>query len=245
MLQSWAGLAEGVAEAVVKPPIAGIVEDALNSPNPAYFLGGKTADAAITAPTLMFGGEGALARSGLGEVEGTGLLPHPFPDHTPPGTGGHLPVGTGDHPLPHHGPLSADLLPDSSHLGGAPDPSGIELDMRLKDGWNPDQVGAMRDKIDRFNQAVADGGFQQVDPMPRNPVIRQPFLDSLGLDRVPPGMHVDHIRDLQAGGLDSFENMMLLDGSVNMSFGKQLNFQMSQYDAGTIFSLLRLLEGNR
>jgi hypothetical protein len=54
-------------------------------------------------------------------------------------------------------------------------------------------------------------------------------------------MHVDHIRDLQAGGLDGIENMMLLDGSVNMSVGKQLNIAMSGYEPQTIFSMLRLL----
>ncbi len=90
VLESWAGLAEGAAEAIVKPPIAGIVEDALNSPNPAYFLGGKTAEAAITAPSMVFGPEALAARGGLAEVEGAGGFGATGGLHLPPET----PIGT-------------------------------------------------------------------------------------------------------------------------------------------------------
>lgn len=65
VVKSWAGLAEGVAEAAVTPPVAGIARDFLESPNPAYFAGGAAADAALTAPSLLFGGEGAMVRAGL------------------------------------------------------------------------------------------------------------------------------------------------------------------------------------
>lgn len=109
VLESWAGLAQGAAEAIVKPPIAGIVEDALNSPNPAYFLGGKTAEAAITAPSMMFGPEALAARGGLAEAEGAGGLGATgglhLPHETPPLQGGpHLPHESppivGEHPAP-------------------------------------------------------------------------------------------------------------------------------------------------
>ena len=63
--KSWAGSATGVAEAAVTPPIAGIAKDFLDSPSPAYFAGGAAADAALTAPSLLFGGEGAVVRAGL------------------------------------------------------------------------------------------------------------------------------------------------------------------------------------
>ncbi|AYE95833.1 hypothetical protein C0J29_14485 [Mycobacterium paragordonae] len=123
VLESWAGLAEGAAEAIVKPPIAGIVEDALNSPNPAYFLGGKTAEAAITAPSMMFGPEALAARGGLVEAEGAGgfgatgglHLPHETP---PIANGPHLP-----HEIPparEHGP--AELVPHS--VGHTTTPTG-------------------------------------------------------------------------------------------------------------------------
>ncbi|PJE01677.1 MAG: hypothetical protein CK428_30930 [Mycobacterium sp.] len=130
VLESWAGLAEGAAEAIVKPPIAGIVEDALNSPNPAYFLGGKTAEAAITAPSMMFGPEALAARGGLVEAEGAGgfgatgglHLPHETP---PIANGPHLPHEIP--PVPHeippareHGP--AELEPHS--VGHTTTPTG-------------------------------------------------------------------------------------------------------------------------
>jgi hypothetical protein len=132
VLESWAGLAEGAAEAIVKPPIAGIVEDALNSPNPAYFLGGKTAEAAITAPTMMFGPEALAARGGLVEAEGgfgaTGGL-H-LPHETPPiANGPHLPHEA--LPAPQHGPVElaphgvgAQTAVPAGELAGHP-PQGV------------------------------------------------------------------------------------------------------------------------
>ena len=52
---------DGHRETAANPPgaLIGEVKNALDSPSPAYFLGGKAADAAVTLPTLLFGGEGA------------------------------------------------------------------------------------------------------------------------------------------------------------------------------------------
>lgn len=65
--ESWEGLAEGTAERLTDPVGAtiGDVQDALNSPSAAYYLGERAADVATTAPTLIFGGEGAAVRVGL------------------------------------------------------------------------------------------------------------------------------------------------------------------------------------
>lgn len=71
VLQSWAGLAKGLAQQFSDPlgmPAAAIrneVTGFLDSPSPAYYAGGHAADAAMTAPTLLFGGEGAMVRAGL------------------------------------------------------------------------------------------------------------------------------------------------------------------------------------
>lgn len=71
VLESWAGLAKGLAEQFSDPlgmPVAAIRDEVtglLNSPSPAYWAGGHAADAAMTAPSLVFGGEGAAVRAGL------------------------------------------------------------------------------------------------------------------------------------------------------------------------------------
>ncbi|MFY9921144.1 MAG: TNT domain-containing protein, partial [Mycobacterium sp.] len=67
VLESWGGLLKGTAETVVNPAGAAVeeIKNAVNSPSPAYYLGEKTFDAASTAATLPWGGEGAAIRGGL------------------------------------------------------------------------------------------------------------------------------------------------------------------------------------
>lgn len=76
MGNAWGGMAKGLAgkaeEYLTMGPVAPIKDAAqeFNSflDNPAYYAGEKGADAAFTAPTLMFGGEGATIRAGLGDM---------------------------------------------------------------------------------------------------------------------------------------------------------------------------------
>ncbi|WP_234834951.1 TNT domain-containing protein [Mycolicibacterium stellerae] len=67
VLESWGGLLQGTAETVVNPAGAAVeeIKNAVNSPSPAYYLGEKTFDAASTAVTLPWGGEGAAIRDAL------------------------------------------------------------------------------------------------------------------------------------------------------------------------------------
>jgi uncharacterized protein YukE len=67
VIESWEGLVKGTNEIVHNPVGAAIgeVQNALDSPSPAYYLGGKASDAATTLPGLLFGGEGAAVRAGL------------------------------------------------------------------------------------------------------------------------------------------------------------------------------------
>jgi hypothetical protein len=144
-----------------------------------------------------------------------------------------------DVPTPH-----ADVPSPIDHHVDVPGTGGDmpHIDVNMKDGWSDFQQSQMQDKVEQFNNAVGDHGFTQTPPAVRDPGIRQDFLDSLGLDRVPPGFHVDHTRDLQAGGTDTLDNMGLLDGSVNSSFGSQLNKGMNQFPLGTVFGGVRLPE---
>ena len=67
VLQSWEQMLQGTAETVQNPVGAAIgeVKNALDSPSPAYYLGGKASDAATTLPAMLFGGEGAFVKAGL------------------------------------------------------------------------------------------------------------------------------------------------------------------------------------
>jgi hypothetical protein len=153
--------------------------------------------------------------------------------------GDDIPTPHLDVPTPH-----ADVPSPVDHHVDVPGTGGDmpHIDVNMKDGWSDFQQSQMQDKIEQFNNAVGDHGFTQTPPAVRDPGIRQDFLDSLGLDRVPPGFHVDHTRDLQAGGTDTLDNMGLLDGSVNSSFGSQLNKGMNQFPPGTVFGGVRLPE---
>lgn len=206
--------------------------------NPGHYAGGKLFDATVAGATLPFGGEGAFGRALLPEVGAVerGALPQlgAFSHDVAPG----IPHSVLDPPLGGgHGPLSLDHGLPSDFGGSSPLPN---MDIYPHDSWTPFQQSQMDMKIQEFNNAIGENGFQQTAPVPRDPTIRQLFLNELGLDRVPPGMHVDHIRDLQAGGRDAFENMMLLDGRVNMSFGAQMNARFNEFPEGTLFGKVQI-----
>jgi uncharacterized protein YukE len=67
VLQSWEQMLKGTLGTAQNPMGAamGELQHAVDSPSLSYYLGEKGADAAFTAPTLMFGGEGAAVEAGL------------------------------------------------------------------------------------------------------------------------------------------------------------------------------------
>lgn len=64
VLKSWEQMLKGTLE-TVQNPSGGEIKGALDSPSAAYYLGGKTSDAAVALPGLLFGGEGAVVEAGL------------------------------------------------------------------------------------------------------------------------------------------------------------------------------------
>ncbi|SKV05939.1 Uncharacterised protein [Mycobacteroides abscessus subsp. bolletii] len=226
--EAWKGVAKGLWDVVNPEPVhqvergidqaQGAIDEVKSGiDNPKAFIGKHGIEIAAGIATAPLGGEGAL----LG-TEGRALT-HGFDDG-----GGHHSV---EHPSP-----AGDYGQVGDHGGGGNLP---HIEINMKDGWSEFQQSQMEHKMQQFNDAVGDGGFSQTPPGVRDPAVRQLFLDTLGLDRVPPGFHVDHTRDLQAGGTDTVGNMGLLDGSVNMSFGSQLNSRMNEFPPGTIFGGVR------
>ena len=70
VLQSWEQMLKGTLETAQNPMGAamGELQNAIDSPSAAYYLGGKASDGAFALPGLLFGGEGAAAVSEFGEI---------------------------------------------------------------------------------------------------------------------------------------------------------------------------------
>lgn len=76
--ESWSGLVQGLNETITDPvgTAVGEVQNALDSPSAAYYLGEKTFDVGASAATLPFGGEFAAVRAGLpAEIATSGGVP--------------------------------------------------------------------------------------------------------------------------------------------------------------------------
>lgn len=137
MLESWQRMLKGTVETVQNPvgAAAGEIENAFESPSPAYYLGGKAADAAFALPGL-FGGEGAAVEAELGDI-GPGVL------DTGPAVSPHAPVGF-DVPFgynPWAEQAATDLNFAFAHGGPTPSLSQQLADMSTHYiGDNPDRV---------------------------------------------------------------------------------------------------------
>ncbi len=137
MGDAWGGMAKGLGQKaedfLLLGPVAPI-KDAVPEfksflDNPAYYAGERGADAAFTAPSLMFGGEGAGLRAGLDEVGGLDAaagVAHDLPAvHPPLSPLGDAPSGFHAPDVPHEAPL-----PGGGHPSGpieGPPPAGHGL----------------------------------------------------------------------------------------------------------------------
>jgi hypothetical protein len=149
-LHSWEQMLNGTVETVQNPlgAAVGEVQNALNSPSPAYFLGGRTADGAFALPGLLFGGEGA-AVSRAAELTELGAL------DTGPVVSQYARAGF-DHPFSYHSwaeGAAEDLNTAFAH-GGPTRGLGEQLaDMSTHYvGDNPDRV-----VLGKFN--TYEGGY--------------------------------------------------------------------------------------
>lgn len=131
VLESWRELIKSTNDQLTNPVGAAIdeVKSALDSPSLAYYLGGKTAEGAIAAPGVIFGGEGViLARAGaLDDIASVGAVPRELIDNpTATSTIEHsTPTPLGD-VSSHHG----------THIP-LYDPPPLPPDSPLFDGYDP------------------------------------------------------------------------------------------------------------
>ncbi|ORW44523.1 WXG100 family type VII secretion target [Mycobacterium paraense] len=160
VLESWQQMLKGTMETVQNPIGAafGEIKNAVDSPSPAYYLGGKASDGAFALPGLLFGGEGAgIGR--LADIDAAAAVDY-GPTHLP-----HIPVGL-DHPVSYQ-PFAGDAALDlySAFVHGEPTTG---LSQQLADmsthyvGDNPDRVVLGKwDGLDGgyIGEARANGGI--------------------------------------------------------------------------------------
>ncbi|MBS1511485.1 MAG: HNH endonuclease [Bacteroidetes bacterium] len=114
--------------------------------------------------------------------------------------------------------------------------AGVDLALKPKSTWNADQMAQARAKAKALSDAET--------VVTKNPVVRDTKLRSNFIKRgskVAPNEHVDHIVDLQLGGTNEASNLQALDGSVNSSFGKQIQLQIRNLPDGTRVNRVNLL----
>jgi filamentous hemagglutinin len=104
--------------------------------------------------------------------------------------------------------------------------------LKYKPGWSAEQIAAADGKVASLNQAAQNGELV-LTPVQRSGTSAASRYRSAG-NSVPPGADVDHVIDLQLGGLDDVVNMSPLNASVNRSLGAQIACQLSGMPAGTV-----------
>lgn len=114
--------------------------------------------------------------------------------------------------------------------------------LKFKDGWNDAQKIAAIDKVTAL-QGLADEGKlikTLVDDASRSFDARKLLASVVGKDALK-GLDVDHIHELQLGGLaDDILNLKALDPSVNRSLGAQIRAQIADLDFGTIIKVIKI-----
>ena len=102
-----------------------------------------------------------------------------------------------------------------------------DLEISYKDGWTDAQRSAADAKIEALNNRDLT-----VSTPNRGSTSAADIYRGAGND-IPDGSDIDHIQDLQLGGIDDIDNMWPLDASVNRSLGSQINHLIKDLDNGT------------
>ena len=102
-----------------------------------------------------------------------------------------------------------------------------DLILKYKKGWTKAQRKAAKEKT----KALTKADTKVVRGPLRKPGTKKRFERAGG--KIKKGEDVDHVQDLQLGGIDDTSNMSGLDRSVNRSLGKQINNRTKDLPNGT------------
>ena len=112
------------------------------------------------------------------------------------------------------------------------------MTLHYRDGWTEAQRAAADAKVGSLNKA-AEAGELSVTSAERSGTSAASRYRSAG-NEIPSGSDVDHVRDLQLGGVDDVSNMSPLNSSVNRSLGPQIHHQIKVLPIGTCIVAVRI-----
>ena len=114
--------------------------------------------------------------------------------------------------------------------------SGVNLVLKMKPGWTAEQKAEAIKKV----KALSENSTIVTKVPKREANLRGRFIKAGG--EIEKGQDVDHIIDLQLGGVDEILNTQALDQSVNRSLGTQINNQIKDLPVGTVISKITIIE---
>ncbi|WP_206073840.1 hypothetical protein [Mesorhizobium sophorae] len=145
-------------------------------------------------------------------------------------------------------PATAEIASDSTISGAGPSspvgghaptnkaPVGQDLGLTYMPHWNAAQRAAADLKVKMLTEAVTVvSRAVRVGTSARKIFKRAGFL-------IPFGNDIDHIIDLQLGGLHQLSNFAILDSSVNRSLGKQIHDLIKNLPVGTVINKVTIGE---
>jgi hypothetical protein len=142
-------------------------------------------------------------------------------------------------------PTTAEIASDSTISGAGPSspdvptnkaPIGQDLGLTYMPHWNAAQRAAADLKVKMLTEAVTVvSRAVRVGTSARAIFKRAGFL-------IPIGNDIDHIIDLQLGGLHQLSNFAILDSSVNRSLGKQIHDLIKNFPVGTVINKVTIGE---
>ena len=106
----------------------------------------------------------------------------------------------------------------------------VDLVLKRKDIWDEIQMSQATRKARDLSRA--DTQVTSKENIHRDPNVTKNFRKN-NSDHIPDGYDVDHVIDLQLGGVDSASNLRPLDASVNRSMGAQIHYLIKDLPEGT------------
>jgi len=119
--------------------------------------------------------------------------------------------------------------------GNPPESGGVDLSLKYKKEWTPEQKAA----ADQKAAALTAADTKVTHNTERKGTEQARYRKAQELDKT---QDADHTVDLQLGGKDTKENMSTLDTSVNRSLGSQIDKQIKNLPEGTKVNNVRMVE---
>ena len=162
--------------------------------------------------------------------------PKPAPKPKPAQATGSKPVTTPPKPAPPPkpkpvAPSKPAPKPKPKPVETVPPKAPVNISLKYKKGWTPAQKLEADAKVKALSEArtvktpVARSGTSAASK----------YKSAHGKGSVPKGNDIDHVIDLQLGGVDAISNLKPLNFSVNRSLGAQIRHAIKRFPNGTNF----------